>query len=268
MDARRILIREAAGTVDGVRLGARPQTVIDRLGPPSASSDSERMLPARAPADTTIGPDPDDHELRAPGAPMLRYDDTIYLHLLGALLVLGPHFEGHRHRRGRHHLARREDRRFARRRRRSITACTAATSRRRRGPHSRPVLRQRGHRRALLMALGDPIDPIDMVLTTTWKLSRRQTSPCRHGGFSDAIGRPAKRPSDLAVARIAIESSAKPMSPTATTPTAAAHRIVRDLAEGAVEADLVFQVVVDGTLMSPSPIRPNDHAGGGARRRR
>ena len=79
MDARRILIREAAGTVDGVRLGARPQTVIDRLGPPPASPDSERMLPARAPADTTLGPASDDHEPKAPGAPVLRYADTLYL---------------------------------------------------------------------------------------------------------------------------------------------------------------------------------------------
>jgi hypothetical protein len=79
MEARRILIREAAGMVDGVRLGARPQTVIDRLGPPPASSDSERMLPARAATDTTIGPGSDDHELKAPGAPVLRYDDTLYL---------------------------------------------------------------------------------------------------------------------------------------------------------------------------------------------
>ena len=78
-DARPILIREAAGTVDGVGLGDQPRTVIDRLGAPPPSSESDKVLPGRAPEDTTMGPPYSQYDVQAPGAPVLRYDNTLYL---------------------------------------------------------------------------------------------------------------------------------------------------------------------------------------------
>ncbi len=78
-DARPILIREAAGTVDGVGLGDRPQMVIDRLGQPAPSSESDKVVPFRAPEDLTNDPPYGHHDVQAPGAPVLRYDDTLYL---------------------------------------------------------------------------------------------------------------------------------------------------------------------------------------------
>ena len=78
-DARPIHIREAAGTVAGVGLGDRPQTVIDRLGQPAPSSESDKVVPFGAPENLAKPPPGGQHDVQAPGAPVLRYDDTLYL---------------------------------------------------------------------------------------------------------------------------------------------------------------------------------------------
>lgn len=57
----------------------RPQTVIHRLGKPAPTSESDKVVPFRAPEDLANPLPGGRYDVQAPDARVLRYDDTLYL---------------------------------------------------------------------------------------------------------------------------------------------------------------------------------------------